>query len=246
MNNSVNFDKWICSLGNISLANQDIEHFSYQKVFCVISGSHSLQRQLFFWFLTLQISSAFSELSIHVIIEHVLSVSVSFTQLKISRCVHVVHEICSFLLLSISCMCGQLLQSCPTLCDPLDCSLPGSSVPGISQARILEWSAMPFFRDLLNPGIKPESPAWQADSSPTEPKTRQVLSHYVSCFFCSLRERTFGPATSSLDLLWIDLLWTFLYNSIWWQVFSFLLGKHQFPISSIWMFWLLRIFTNTW
>ena len=151
MNNSVNFDKWICSLGNISLANQDIEHFSYQKVFCVISGSYSLQRQLFFWFLTLQISSAFSELSIHVIIEHVLSVSVSFTQLKISRCVHVVHEICSFLLLSISCMCGQLLQLCPTLCDPLDCSLPGSSVPGISQARILEWSAMPFSRGSSQP-----------------------------------------------------------------------------------------------
>ena len=110
------------------------------------------------------------------------------------------------------------------------------------------WSGLPCpsLGDLLNPGIKPESPAWQTDSSPTEPKTWQVLSHYVSCFFCSLRERTFGPATSSLDLLWIDLLWTFLYNSIWWQVFSFLLGKHKFPISSIWMFWLLRIFTNTW
>ena len=34
-------------------------------------------------------------------------------------------------------------QSCPTLCDPVDCSLPGSPVPGILQARILEWVAMP-------------------------------------------------------------------------------------------------------
>ena len=35
-------------------------------------------------------------------------------------------------------------QSCPTLCDPMDCSLPGSSVHGILWARILEWVAIPF------------------------------------------------------------------------------------------------------
>ena len=38
----------------------------------------------------------------------------------------------------------SLGQSCLTLCKPMDCSLPGSSVHGISQARILEWVAMPF------------------------------------------------------------------------------------------------------
>ena len=37
-------------------------------------------------------------------------------------------------------------QWCPTLCDPIDCSLPGSSVHGIFQARILEWIAIPFSR----------------------------------------------------------------------------------------------------
>ena len=37
-------------------------------------------------------------------------------------------------------------QSCPTLCDPVDCSLPGSSVHGIFQARVLEWVAIPFPR----------------------------------------------------------------------------------------------------
>ena len=37
-------------------------------------------------------------------------------------------------------------QSCLTLCHPIDCSLPGSSVNGISQARILEWLAIPFSR----------------------------------------------------------------------------------------------------
>ena len=39
--------------------------------------------------------------------------------------------------------CVQLLQSCPTLCHPVDCGLPGSSVHGIFQARILEWVAKP-------------------------------------------------------------------------------------------------------
>ena len=37
-------------------------------------------------------------------------------------------------------------QSCPTLCDPVVCSLPGSSVHGIFRSRILEWVAMPFSR----------------------------------------------------------------------------------------------------
>ena len=41
----------------------------------------------------------------------------------------------------------------PTLCEPMDCSLPGSSVHGISQARILEWVAISFSRDLPHPEI---------------------------------------------------------------------------------------------
>ena len=43
------------------------------------------------------------------------------------------------------------------------CSLPGSSVCGILQARILEWIAIPFSRDLPNQGFEPGSPALQAD-----------------------------------------------------------------------------------
>ena len=39
---------------------------------------------------------------------------------------------------------AKSLQSCPTLCDPMDCSLPGSSVHGIFQARVLEWGAIAF------------------------------------------------------------------------------------------------------
>ena len=41
------------------------------------------------------------------------------------------------------CLCAKLLQSSPALCDPMNMPLPGSSVHGILQARILEWAAMP-------------------------------------------------------------------------------------------------------
>ena len=39
---------------------------------------------------------------------------------------------------------SEVAQSCPTLSDPMDCSLPGSSVHGIFQARVLEWVAIAF------------------------------------------------------------------------------------------------------
>ena len=67
-------------------------------------------------------------------------------------------------------MLGLAAQSCPTLCDPLDCSLPGSSVHGILQARILEWVAMPSSRGSSQPRDQTEvsSTLW-ADSVPSEP-----------------------------------------------------------------------------
>ena len=39
---------------------------------------------------------------------------------------------------------SEVARSCPTLCDPMDCSLPGSSIHGIFQARVLEWGAIAF------------------------------------------------------------------------------------------------------
>ena len=44
-----------------------------------------------------------------------------------------------------------VIQLCPTLCNPMDCSLPGYSVHGIFQARILEWVAIPFSRESSKP-----------------------------------------------------------------------------------------------
>ena len=53
-------------------------------------------------------------------------------------------------------------------CDPIDCSLPVSSVRGILQARILEWVSVSFSRGFPDPGIEPGSLVLQADSLPTE------------------------------------------------------------------------------
>ena len=75
--------------------------------------------------------------------------------------------------LSLSCQIGDLLlrhvcamgaQSCRTLCDPTDCSLPGSSVHSILQAGILERIAISSLVDLLEPGMEPVSLVLQADS----------------------------------------------------------------------------------
>ena len=46
---------------------------------------------------------------------------------------------------------SEVIQSCPTLCDPMDCSLPGSSVHGIFQAIVLEWVAISFSRGSSRP-----------------------------------------------------------------------------------------------
>ena len=52
---------------------------------------------------------------------------------------------------------SEFAQSCPTLCDPMDCSPPGSSIHGIFQARVLEWGAIAFSEDCdwgeLNEGV---------------------------------------------------------------------------------------------
>ena len=65
-------------------------------------------------------------------------------------------------------------QSCPTLCNPMYRGLPGSSVHGILQARMLEWIAIPFSRGSFRPGIEPGS-SLQADSLSSELPGRSIL-----------------------------------------------------------------------
>ena len=65
--------------------------------------------------------------------------------------------------------CFLVSKWCPTFCNLMDCSLPGSSVHGISQARILEWMPLLSPEYLPKPGIKPTSPALAAGFFTTEP-----------------------------------------------------------------------------
>ena len=67
--------------------------------------------------------------------------------------------------------------SCTTLCDPMDCSLPGVSIHGIFHSGILEWVAIPSKGDLPNPGTEPGSPALGTDSLLFEPPGKQLLSN---------------------------------------------------------------------
>ena len=79
--------------------------------------------------------------------------------------------------------CCASVQSCPTLCDPVDCSPPGSSVQGILLARILEWLASPFSGDLPDPGVEPTSLLhWQADSLPLSQLGRASLPRGAELF----------------------------------------------------------------
>ena len=69
-------------------------------------------------------------------------------------------------------LCVLVAQSCPTLCDPMDSSPPGSSVHGILQARTLEWVAHPFSK------------------GSSQPRDRTQVSHIAGRFFtvCATRE----------------------------------------------------------
>ena len=78
-----------------------------------------------------------------------------------------------------------VIQLCPTLCNSMDCSSPGSSDHGILQARILEWVSIPFSGDLSNTEIKPGSPALQADSLLFEPLLLLLLSRFSCVRLCA-------------------------------------------------------------
>ena len=69
-------------------------------------------------------------------------------------------------------------ESYLTPCDFIDCSPPGSSVHGISQARILPWVAFPSPGDLSNPGIEPVSPALEDRFFTTEPLGKPSITNY--------------------------------------------------------------------
>ena len=72
---------------------------------------------------------------------------------------------------------AKLLQSCPTLCDPIDGSPLGSSVPGILQARILEWVAISFSNACMHAKLLKLCPTLcnPMDSSPPSSSVHRIL-----------------------------------------------------------------------
>ena len=74
-------------------------------------------------------------------------------------------------------------QSCPALCNPMDCSLPGSSVHEILQARILEWIAISFYRGSSWPRDQTWVSCMQADALPSE--LLLLLSHFSRVQLCA-------------------------------------------------------------
>ena len=70
---------------------------------------------------------------------------------------------------------SEVAQSCPTLCDPMDCY--GQAPPSMGFSRQEYWSGLPFLspEDLPNTGIKPGSPALEADALTSEPPGKPVI-----------------------------------------------------------------------
>ena len=79
------------------------------------------------------------------------------------------------------CCCCSVTKLCLTLCDPMDCSLPGSSFHGILQERILEWAAIPF----LTQGSNSHLLHWQVDSLPLSHRGSPQASASLNSFSLS-------------------------------------------------------------
>ena len=126
-------------------------------------------------------------------------------------------------------MCS-VAQSCPTPCDPMDCSPPGSSVHGILQARILEWVAMPSSRGSSQPRDQTHVSciaggfftSWATREAPT------LLLHFLKLsnsgmYFC-VSFMVFGKRNMSLEARQSRF-----YSSVW-LVFS-----HSAMSDSLWL-----------
>ena len=118
-------------------------------------------------------------------------------------------------------LCAKAVQSCLTLCDPMDHSPPGSSVHGILQARILEWVALPSSRGSSWPrdwNCVSRLLHWQVDSLPLAPYCLLSISpllkfnfHRVGIFIFSLLrpqslEQCLAHGWHSINIGWMDEL----------------------------------------
>ena len=124
-------------------------------------------------------------------------------------------------------------QSCPSLCDPMDCGPSGSSIHGIFQARIVKWVAISLSRDLPNAGIEPKSlmsPALSGEffttSTTWEAQSNSYANIYSICFLGLLSMHLFAQIVLFLYPLWINTL-----QISWWirQILSMSLWNTHSP-----------------
>ena len=100
---------------------------------------------------------------------------------------------------------SEVTQSCPTLSDPMDCSLPGSSIHGIFQARVLEWGAIAFSNMLSRlvttflPRSKRLLISWLQSPSAVILEPRKIKSDTVSTVSPSICHEIIGPDVSLLN-----------------------------------------------
>ena len=120
-------------------------------------------------------------------------------------------------------MCVLVAQSCPSLCDPMDCSSPGSAVLGFSRQEY--WSRLPTPGDFPVPGIKPmslESPASAAGFFTTEPPGSDIC-----LYTCHIIDEMFA------------LSWSLSWFIVTWKSFS---GSRLMPVEGL--FSEIRCFTG--
>ena len=128
----------------------------------------------------------------------------------------------------VICESQLVAQLCPTLCDPMDCSPPDSSVHGISQARILEWVAIPFSRGSSQPRDWTQVSCiasrfftlWATREAPFKPLYKSYITGYKFLF---------RYVICKYFLLFCDPWFHFL-NGVFWSMKVFNFGKVQLII----------------
>ena len=105
----------------------------------------------------------------------------------------------------LACMHAESLQSCLTLCSPMDCSPPGSSVHGILQARVLEWVVMPSSGGSSQPRDRTQVFLhllhWQESSLPLVPPEKPRVTIWYSNFIPRLNPREMRAYLSTWKLV---------------------------------------------
>ena len=127
-------------------------------------------------------------------------------------------------LFTYSCVCFVyvlITQSCPTLCDPTVCNLPGSSVHGILQERTLKWVVITFSWYLPDPGIKPRS--LHCRQIVYHLSHREALRRVGKCWTinrkCGRIAQGSGPGLLNAKSIWNWKSWIYRSSNLFYYIF---------------------------